>query len=86
MSIESQDRALTIKMRNILAYAKQEMPGSIICIFSFTQDEDGSPASLNKVATNSSDRANMAVNIADVLEAMLGAEIIDLTDTKGTIQ
>lgn len=86
MSIESQDRLLTAKMRAVLAYAKEQMPESIICIFSFTQDEDGSPVGLNKIATNSNDRANMAVNIADVLTAMLGAEIVDLTDTKGPMQ
>lgn len=77
---------LTLSMRKILAYAKQEMPESIICIFSFTQAEDDSPISMNKIATNSMDRINLASGIADVLEAMLGAEVVDLTDTKGTMQ
>lgn len=86
MSIESQDRALTIKMRNILAYAKQEMPDSIICIFSFTQAEDESPINLNKVCTNSRDRETLTEGIINVLENMRQAEIVDLTDTKGTIQ
>lgn len=86
MSLDSQDRALTLSMRKVLAFAKQEMPGSILCIFSFTQAEDESPISMNKIATNSMDRANLADGIATVLEAMLGAEIVDLTDTKGGMQ
>lgn len=86
MSLDSQDRALTLSMRKVLAFAKQEMPESIICIFSFTQAEDESPISMNKIATNSMDRANLADGIATVLEAMLGAEVVDLTDTKGGMQ
>lgn len=86
MSLDSQDRALTLSMRKVLAFANQEMPESIICIFSFTQAEDESPISMNKIATNSMDRANLADGIATVLEAMLGAEIVDLTDTKGGMQ
>lgn len=86
MSLDSQDRDLTRKMRAILAFAKEQMPESIICIFSFTQAEDDSPISMNKIATNSMDRANPADGIATVLEAMLGAEVVDLTDTKGGMQ
>lgn len=86
MSLDSQDRALTLSMRKVLAFAKQEMPESIICIFSFTQAENESPISMNKIATNSMDRANLADGIATVLEAMLGAEVVDLTDTKGGMQ
>lgn len=86
MTIDSQDRALTVKMRNVLAYAKQEMPESIICIFSFTQAEDNSPVSLNKVCTNSRDRETLSEGITNVLENMRQAEIVDLTDTKGTMQ
>jgi hypothetical protein len=86
MSIETQDRALTFKMRAILAYAKEQMPESIICIFSFTQAEDDSPINLNKVATNSQDRETLSQAIIVVLENMRMAEIVDLTDTNGTIQ
>lgn len=86
MSLDSQDRDLTRKMRMILAYAKEQMPESIICIFSFTQAEDDSPISMNKIATNSMDRANLAEMINVVLSAMLSAEVVDLTDTKGGMQ
>jgi hypothetical protein len=86
MSLDSQDRDLTRKMRAILAFAKEQMPESIICIFSFTQAEDNSPISMNKVCTNSSDRENLAAGITTVLEAMRVAEVTDLTDVQGGMQ
>lgn len=86
MTIDSQDRELTGKMRKILAFAKEQMPESIICIFSFTQAEDGSPINLNKVCTNSRNREALSEGVVNVLENMRLAEVIDLTDTKGTMQ
>jgi len=86
MSLDSQDRDLTRRMRMVLAFAKEQMPESIICIFSFTQAEDGSPISMNKVCTNSRDRETLSEGVSGVLEEMRKAEVIDLTDTQGGMQ
>lgn len=83
MSLDSQDRELTLAMRRILAFARKELPESIICIFSFTQAEDDSAISMNKIATNSLTREMLAENVFAVMSSFVEAQVVDLTDTKG---
>lgn len=86
MNIEAQDRELTLKMRKIIAFAKETLPNSIVCVFSFTHAEDGSSISLNKIATNAQDREELGVQVVTVMTAFMDAGVIDLTDTNGTMQ
>lgn len=86
MSLESQDRELTLAMRRILAYAKQEMPESILVIFSFTQAEDDGGISMNKIATNGNDRAELQAQVFTVMSSFVNAQVVDLTDVKGGMQ
>jgi hypothetical protein len=86
MGIDSQDRKLTMAMRKVLAYAKQEMPESIICIFSFTQAEDDSVINLNKIACNAQDRMHLQEQVFTVMTNFVAAQVVDLTDTEGTMQ
>lgn len=86
MSLDAQDRELTLAMRRVLAYAKEQMPGSILCILSFTQAEDDSAINMNKIATNCRDRAELQEQVFTVLTNFVAAQVVDLTDTKGGMQ
>lgn len=86
MSIDEQDLELTHRMRDILTYAKNQLPGSIICIFTFTEAEADAAILLNKVCSNTSAREVMAENIIHMLQNMVEQEMVDLTDTNGTMQ
>lgn len=84
MSIDSQDRKLSLAMRRVLDYAKQQMPDSIICVLSFTQGEDGSEFDLNKIATNCNDRSSLKVAVVNCVSAFADAPVVDLTEIKGS--
>lgn len=86
MTIDEHDEALTQGMRDILAFARQALPDSIVCIFSFTQAADESPVAINKVCTNSREREGLTVAINEMLLRMATAEVTDLTDTIGGMQ
>jgi hypothetical protein len=86
VSLDSQDRELTIAMREVLAFAKKRMPESILVIFSFTHAEDDSAINMNKIATNGRDRAELQDQVFTVMTSFVAAQVVDLTDTKGGMQ
>ena len=86
MSLDDDDIAVQHKMRSILEFAKQQLPGSIICIFSFTEAESDPMVCINKVSTNARNREALAEEVTALLEAMKSAEVIDLFDVQGGMQ
>lgn len=86
MDIESQDRELTIAMRRVLAFAKEQMPESIVCIMTFTHAEEVPGMALNKIATNSMDRETLREEINKIADNFVNAGVVDLTNTQGGMQ
>jgi hypothetical protein len=86
VSIDSQDRALSLAMRRVLSYAKDQMPGSILCIISFTECDNAPGTSLQKIACNVEHREELIIQAKAVLDNFGTAPVIDLTDTEGGVQ
>jgi hypothetical protein len=81
------DAELSIAMRRILTYAQEQLPGSILCILSFTSVErDEQQVSINKIIANVEDRGPIVAASIEVLKEFLSAPVYDLRDVQGGMQ
>lgn len=72
------DSELSQAMDRILAFARKEMPNSIICIMSFTEVEwNGEIYTLEKISVNVEDRQELVGRAANLLHGFVHAPVYD---------
>lgn len=75
----SQEITLAEGMRDILDYAKHRLPGSIICVISFTTASDDEEMQIGKLATNTQEREELFLQVMDFLDGFRKAPVLDLS-------